>query len=107
MLNSVPPAKEGGGTKHPFHGILPIISHRGENDNRRNGRGGAALPLKDDKKAGNSQNGGQPGGRPPQKGEKRRKEGEEGKKGKREKGERKEKGSKETKKKGGIAKKVL
>ena len=43
---------------------------------------GAALPLKDDKKAGNSQNGGQPGGRPPQKGEKRRKEGEEGKKGK-------------------------
>ena len=99
MLNSVPPAKEGGGTKHPFHGILPIISHRGENDNRRNGRGGAALPLKDDKKAGNSQNGGQPGGRPPQKGEKRRKEGEEGKKGKREKGERKEKGSKETKKK--------
>ena len=46
---------------------------------------GAALPLKDDKKAGNSQNGGQPGGRPPQKGEKRRKEGEKGKRGKREK----------------------
>ena len=85
MLNSVPPAKEGGGTKHPFHGIFPIISHRGEDDNRRNGRGGAALPLRDDKKAGNSQNGGQPGGRPPQKGEKRRKEGEKGKRGKREK----------------------
>ena len=63
---------------------------------------GAALPLKDDKKAGNSQNGGQPGGRPPQKGEKRRKEGKEGKKGKKGKGKRKE-----AKKKGGIAKKVL
>ena len=54
-------------------------------------RRGAALPLKDDKKAGNSQNGGQPGGRPPQKGEKRRKGkrekvGKEAKKQKRKEG---------------------
>ena len=103
MLNSVPPAKEGGGTKHPFQGILPIISHRGEDDNRGTGEGGG--PAAEGRQKGRKQ----PKRRPARRAaaaergedEKRRGEREKGKKGK------SGKGSKETKKKGGIAKKVL